>query len=208
MDKTFDEAIHDVRNAERGVDVREALAQGFEYVKQYGEDLKSESDKAAQSAQTAASSATTATQKSEQAKSSADAAANSEESASSSKAAAKASETKSAENLQATKEYFEQVRTITLGAQGWYATPAALTAAVPVGENGWWAVVGTTDTIWTWDSDTRKWKDSAQSIDISEYYTRSQIDTMMQNVRKITFTDVDPGAGSTLATDTILMVYK
>jgi hypothetical protein len=30
---------------------------------------------------------------------------------------------------------------------------------VPVGENGWWAVVGTTDTIWTWDSDTGAWKE-------------------------------------------------
>ena len=30
LDKTFDEAISEVRNAERGVEVREALAQGFE----------------------------------------------------------------------------------------------------------------------------------------------------------------------------------
>lgn len=89
---------------------------------------------------------------------------------------AKASETESAKNLQGTKEYFEQVRTITIGAQGWYATPEALQAAVPVGENGWWAVVGTTDTIWTWDSDTGAWKDSVQKADLSDYYTREQTD--------------------------------
>lgn len=88
----------------------------------------------------------------------------------------KSSESQSATYLQGTKEYFEQVRTITIGAQGWYATPEALKAAVPIGENGWWAVVGTTDTIWTWDSDTKSWKDSIQKADLSDYYTKAQAD--------------------------------
>lgn len=88
----------------------------------------------------------------------------------------KRSESQSATYLQGTKEYFEQVRTITIGAQGWYATPEALKAAVPIGENGWWAVVGTTDTIWTWDSDTKSWKDSIQKADLSDYYTKAQAD--------------------------------
>lgn len=88
----------------------------------------------------------------------------------------KRSESQSATYLQGTKEYFEQVRTITIGAQGWYATPEALKAAVPIGENGWWAVVGTTDTIWTWDSDTNSWKDSIQKADLSDYYTKAQAD--------------------------------
>ena len=35
MDKTFDEAIAGIRKAERGVEVREDIAQGMEYVKQY-----------------------------------------------------------------------------------------------------------------------------------------------------------------------------
>lgn len=93
---------------------------------------------------------------------------------------AKASETESAKNLQGTKEYFEQVRTITIGAQGWYATPEALKTAVPVGENGWWAVVGTTDTIWTWDGDTGAWKDSVQKADLSDYYTREQVNRLLE----------------------------
>jgi hypothetical protein len=88
----------------------------------------------------------------------------------------KSSESQSATYLQGTKEYFEQVRTITIGAQGWYATPEALKAAVPVGENGWWAVVGTTDTFWTWDNDTKSWKDSIQKVDLSDYYTKAQAD--------------------------------
>lgn len=93
---------------------------------------------------------------------------------------AKASETESAKNLQGTKEYFEQVRTITIGAQGWYATPEALKAAVPVGENGWWAVVGTTDTIWTWDSDTGAWVDTRKEVDLSDYLTQDQIKKLLE----------------------------
>lgn len=93
---------------------------------------------------------------------------------------AKASETKSAKNLQGTKEYFEQVRTITIGAQGWYATPEALKTAVPVGENGWWAVVGTTDTIWTWDSDTGAWVDTRKEVDLSDYLTQDQIRKLLE----------------------------
>ena len=93
---------------------------------------------------------------------------------------AKASETESAKNLQGTKEYFEQVRTITIGAQGWYATPEALKAAVPVGENGWWAVVGTTDTIWTWDGDTGAWVDTRKEVDLSDYPTQDQIKKLLE----------------------------
>lgn len=103
--------------------------------------------------------------------------------AAASQTAAKASETESAKNLQGTREYYEQVRTITIGAQGWYATPEALKAAVPVGENGWWAVVGTTDTILTWDSDTGEWKDSVQKADLSDYYTRAQTDQKFTDLK-------------------------
>ena len=116
----------------------------------------------------------------EEAKESAAQSSTSAKAAAASQTAAKASETKSAKNLQGTKEYFEQVRTITIGAQGWYATPEALATSVPVGENGWWAVVGTTDTIWTWDSDTSAWKDSIQKTDLSDYYTREQVNRLFE----------------------------
>ena len=109
-----------------------------------------------------------------------DNAASSAAAAATSESNAKTSETESAKNLQGTKEYFEQVRTITIGAQGWYATPEALKAAVPVGENGWWAVVGTTDTIWTWDSDTNTWKDSVQKADLSDYLTQVQVKKLLE----------------------------
>lgn len=108
-----------------------------------------------------------------------DNAASSAAAAATSESNAKTSETESAKNLQGTKEYFEQVRTITIGAQGWYATPEALKAAVPVGENGWWAVVGTTDTIWTWDGDTGAWVDTRKEVDLSDYLTQTQVKALL-----------------------------
>lgn len=104
---------------------------------------------------------------------------------------AKGSETKSGEYLQAIKEYFEQVRTITLGAQGWYETSDALTAAVPVGENGWWAVVGTTDSIWVWDRDTNAWRDSMVTVNMSDYYTRTQVDEKLTDKANKTADDLN-----------------
>ena len=135
-------------------------------------------------AQTASSAASTAT-------GAASAAKTSETNAGTSASNAKGSETKSGEYLQATKEYFEQVRTITLGAQGWYETSDALTAAVPVGENGWWAVVGTTDSIWVWDRDTNAWRDSMVSVNMSDYYTRTQVDKKLTDKANKTADDLN-----------------
>lgn len=135
-------------------------------------------------AQTASSAASTAT-------GAASAAKTSETNAGTSASNAKGSETKSGEYLQATKEYFEQVRTITLGAQGWYETSDALTAAVPVGENGWWAVVGTTDSIWVWDRDTNAWRDSMVTVNMSDYYTRTQVDEKLTGKANKTADDLN-----------------
>ena len=63
MDKTFDEAIADIRTAERGVEVREDIAQGMEYVKQYTEEVTGQQQAALQAAQTATGAASTATEK-------------------------------------------------------------------------------------------------------------------------------------------------
>lgn len=63
MDKTFDEAIAGVRTAERGVEVREDIAQGMEYVKQYAEEVTGQQQAALQAAQTATGAARTATEK-------------------------------------------------------------------------------------------------------------------------------------------------
>ena len=63
MDKTFDEAIAGIRKAERGVEAREDIAQGMEYVKQYAEEVTGQQQAALQAAQTATGAASTATKK-------------------------------------------------------------------------------------------------------------------------------------------------
>lgn len=63
MDKTFDEAIAGIRKAERGVEVREDIAQGMEYVKQCAEEVTGQQQAALQAAQTATGAASTATKK-------------------------------------------------------------------------------------------------------------------------------------------------
>ena len=63
MDKTFDEAIAGIRTAERGVEVREDIAQGMEYVKQYAEEVTGQQQAALQAAQTATGAASAATEK-------------------------------------------------------------------------------------------------------------------------------------------------
>lgn len=43
---------------------------------------------------------------------------------------------------------------------GWFATPEALKLAYPIGANGYFAMIGSTDTIWVWDEDTNDWVNS------------------------------------------------
>lgn len=63
MDKTFDEDIALIRKAERGVEVREAIAEGMEYVKQHAEEVTGQQQAALQAAKTATGAASTATKK-------------------------------------------------------------------------------------------------------------------------------------------------
>lgn len=95
-DKTFDEAIAGIRTAERGVEVREDIAQGMEYVKQYAEKVTGQQQAALQAAQTATGAASTATEKAaaaaESERMSKTAAANADKSAQSASADAKSAE--------------------------------------------------------------------------------------------------------------------
>jgi len=47
--------------------------------------------------------------------------------------------------------------------KGYFADQAALEAAYPVGLAGWFAIVGSTDTIWVWDTGTVDWVDTGNS---------------------------------------------
>lgn len=67
MDKTFDEAIAGIRKAERGVEVREDIAQGMEYVAKISEACEKQAALATSSAATAQSAASTSTEKADEA---------------------------------------------------------------------------------------------------------------------------------------------
>jgi len=47
--------------------------------------------------------------------------------------------------------------------KGFFATESALTTAYSTGQNGWFAIVGATDTFWLWDSDTTSWVNTGTS---------------------------------------------
>ena len=46
------------------------------------------------------------------------------------------------------------------GFLGYFATESALTTAYPTANDGDYAIVGSTDTVWVWDTDTTAWVDS------------------------------------------------
>ena len=63
--------------------------------------------------------------------------------------------------------------------KGYYANPSALEESVPTGADGDYAIVGTTDTIWLWDTDTQSWVDSHKATDLSNYYTKGETDNLL-----------------------------
>ena len=84
--------------------------------------------------------------------------------------------TREGEDTNNAQYWAQQAQKVAQGAQGWYETEESLQAAHPTGENGQWAIVGSTDTIWTWDSDTGAWVNTGSQMDLSGYYTKEQSD--------------------------------
>ena len=85
--------------------------------------------------------------------------------------------TRQGEGMDNAKYYAALAQQVSQGAVGFYATYEALYAAHDTGYDGNWAIVGDTDTIWVWDSDTGKWHDTYESSKLANYYDKTQIDT-------------------------------
>nr|DAL02116.1 MAG TPA: BppU domain protein [Caudoviricetes sp.] len=109
--------------------------------------------------------------------------------------AAAASATAAANSAKAADESAKEAQQVSQGAVGWYATLSALNAAHPTAKDGNWAIVGTTDTIWVWDSDTEMWKDTGEQPDLSNYYPKNEIDKMLAAIRTKVLTVTAPAAG-------------
>ena len=88
--------------------------------------------------------------------------------------------TREGENTNNAQYWAGQAQTIAQGALGWYESESALQSAHPTGQNGQWAIIGSTDTIWTWDSDTSAWVNSGNQVDLSNYYTIPQANDRFQ----------------------------
>lgn len=100
------------------------------------------------------------------------------------------------EGMDNAKYYATLAQQITQGAVGFYATYEALNAAQPTGKDGNWAIVGTTDTIWVWDSDTGTWKDTGESSKFANYYDKTQIDEKLPKPVTVTVPALAWTAGS------------
>ena len=83
------------------------------------------------------------------------------------------------EGMDNAKYYAALAQQVSQGAVGWYPNYKALYAAHDTGYDGNWAIVGDTDTIWVWDSDTGKWHDTYESSKLANYYDKTQIDAML-----------------------------
>lgn len=130
--------------------------------------------KAATSATAASNSATAASSAATKAGDSATAAKTSETNAAISETNAKTSEANA-------KKYADEVRTVAEGYKGWFETEGALTAAVPNGAKGDWAIVGSTNSIWLWDGSANVWVESVPRIDLSNYPTHGEITELLKN---------------------------
>lgn len=84
--------------------------------------------------------------------------------------------TRPGEGMDNAKYYAALAQQVSQGAVGFYATYEALYAAHDTGYDGNWAIVGDTDTIWVWDSNTGVWKDTGESSRFANYYDKTQID--------------------------------
>ena len=138
----------------------------------------SKASAAATSATNAANSASTATSK-------ASAAATSATQAAGSASNAAGSAQQAAQSAADAQEYAEQAQQVSQGAVGYYETAAALRAAHPTGQAGNWAIVGETDTIWIWDTETNSWLDTSQNVNLSNYYTKKQSDARFAPLNKV-----------------------
>ena len=178
--------IEAVQNLKESENARDAS-------KQYAQNSANSANASANSAQNSASSANASAN-------SAESSANSANAASESKDAAAASANQSANNVILSKswavggtgtrvdednnnaKYFaEQAQGIAQGAMGYYTTPEALKAAHPTSNVGFWAIVGSTDSIWVWDDASNDWIDTHKKTDLSDYYTKSQTEAIIDH---------------------------
>ena len=147
--------------------------------KQYAQNSANSANASANSAQSSANSANAASESKDAAAASANQSANNV--ILSKSWAVGGTGTRVDEDNNNAKYFAEQAQGIAQGAMGYYTTPEALKAAHPTSEVGFWAIVGSTDSIWVWDDASNDWIDTHKKTDLSDYYTKSQTEAIIDH---------------------------
>lgn len=87
--------------------------------------------------------------------------------------------TRSGEDSDNAKYYAQQAQSIAKGALGYFATPEALRAAHPTASAGYWAIIGSTNSVWVWDTTKNVWTDATY---LTYYYTRTETDEITSKI--------------------------
>ena len=164
--------IEAVQNLKESENARDAS-------KQYAENSANSANASANSAQNSANSANAANESKDAAAASANQSANNV--ILSKSWAVGGTGTRVDEDNNNAKYFAEQAQGIAQGAMGYYTTPEALKAAHPTSEVGFWAIIGSTDSIWVWDDASNDWIDTHKKTDLSDYYTKSQTEAIIDH---------------------------
>lgn len=227
-DKTFEEVIAGIRQAEYGVEVREDIAQGMEYVKQHAEEVVSRQEEAVQSASTATAAAATATEQAEIAASTVEQAAasavksatdqaelakSSADAAASSAAHAAASQTSAASSASAAKTSEEAAAKSAADAKAIVSTDTTLTVSGAPADAK--ATGDALDQRYTKDQADAKFGTPATADQLGSVKVGAGLGVTNDGTLSVTSVNgfsikaqtTDPGVGSALNTGTVLLVY-
>ena len=87
--------------------------------------------------------------------------------------------TRTNEDFDNAKYYAQHAQTAAKGALGYYPTPERLREEHPTSSVGYWAIVGSTDSIWVWSETKNDWSDATY---LTNYYTRTETDEITSKI--------------------------
>ena len=87
--------------------------------------------------------------------------------------------TRTNEDFDNAKYYAQQAQVAANGALGYYPTPERLREEHPTSSVGYWAIVGSTDSIWVWSKTKNDWSDATY---LTNYYTRTETNEITSKI--------------------------
>ena len=87
--------------------------------------------------------------------------------------------TRTNEDFDNAKYYAQQAQVAAKGALGYYPTPERLREEHPTSSVGYWAIVGSTDSVWVWSKTKNDWSDATY---LTNYYTRTETNEITSKI--------------------------